>query len=220
MFRTLPASHSTVRRTPAWTAASVVAHAAIVTAAALATRRAAQSALEPYHAQIIEYVEPVAHPAQRMTPPPIGSLPSSFSIELPSLPHVPVTSIDPSRVLPTNLEIGVGLQIGTAPAVPGNGVFTSQAVDRIVVALRGNPQPAYPPSLRVANLEGEVLVRFVVDTAGRVEPSTVSVLQATHELFADAVRAWLPQTRYEPAQAAGRPVRQLVEQRVGFTLRK
>jgi TonB family protein len=196
-------------------------HASIVTAGIVATQRAAQSVLEPTTVQVIHYVEPAARPVHSIpSRPPIGGLPNTFSVPLPTLPPLPSTMFDPSLVTPTNPEIGVGLPIGTVPTVPTNGVFTSQAVDRIVAALRTNPQPAYPPSLRAANVEGDVLVRFVVDTAGRVERNSIVVLRTTHELFAEAVRAWLPQTRYQPAQAAGLPVRQLVEQRVGFALRK
>jgi len=53
----------------------------------------------------------------------------------------------------------------------------------------------------------------------RVEPASVEILRALHDLFAEAVRRWLTRTRYSPAQASGVEVRQLVEQRVEFDLR-
>ena len=37
--------------------------------------------------------------------------------------------------------------------------------------------------LRSANVEGEVLAQFVVDTTGRADMSTFKVLKSTHELF-------------------------------------
>ena len=72
--------------------------------------------------------------------------------------------------------------------------------------------------LRSASIEGEVLVRFVVDNQGRVEAASIRILETTHSAFADAVRRWLLRSRYAPAEVAGRPVRQLVEQRVSFAL--
>jgi len=63
-----------------------------------------------------------------------------------------------------------------------------------------------------------VLVRFVVDTAGRVEVPSIAILSASHALFGETVKQWLKQTRYSPAMANGTTVRQLVQQRVGFAL--
>jgi hypothetical protein len=62
-------------------------------------------------------------------------------------------------------------------------------------------------------------VRFVVDSTGSVEPGSVAIITSTHSLFGEAVRRWLLRTRYVPADVAGHAVRQLVEQRVYFTLR-
>jgi len=139
-------------------------------------------------------------------------------------PSIPGISFE----LPTRLE-GLTEELIGATLVPGGtvpggsapatgGVHAESQVDRTVVARRGNPHPAYPAVMRSASLDGEVLVRFVVDTIGRVEPGSVLVLRATHEQFAESVRRWLPQTRYAAAQLRGRPVRQLVEQRVAFSL--
>ena len=76
------------------------------------------------------------------------------------------------------------------------------------------------PSTATSAVEGEVLARFVVDTAGGVEAKSIEILQASHGLFGDAVTEWLRQTRYAPALVSGRPVRQLVQQSIGFTLRR
>jgi protein TonB len=88
-----------------------------------------------------------------------------------------------------------------------------------VVAPRpGNPAPAYPASLRSAQVEGSVLARFIVDTTGRVEAASINFPEATHALFADAVRQSLLRSRYLPAVLGEHAVRQLVEQRFAFTL--
>lgn len=47
-------------------------------------------------------------------------------------------------------------------------------VDQPVTPLPGSPVPTYPPELKAARVGGEVLVQFVVDTVGHVEPGTPS----------------------------------------------
>lgn len=102
----------------------------------------------------------------------------------------------------------------------GDSVFGAASVDRVVAPASGNGQPEYPAMLRQAAAEGEVHVRFVVDTVGRVEPTSIEIVRATHPLFGAAVQRWLSRNRYLPAEVSGRPVRQVVEQRIEFTLRQ
>ena len=64
----------------------------------------------------------------------------------------------------------------------------------------GNPAPVYPPMLRSANVEGEVLAQFVVDTLGRVDTTTLHILRSTHDLFSSAVKASLAEMRFTPAE--------------------
>jgi len=74
--------------------------------------------------------------------------------------------------------------------------------------------------LRSANVEGEVLVQFVVDTTGRVENGSVKVLKTSHDLFTNSVRSALNSMRFYPAEIGGRKVKQLVQQPFNFTLTK
>jgi TonB family protein len=68
------------------------------------------------------------------------------------------------------------------------------------------------------SIQGEVIVSYIVDARGRVEPGSIKVISATHKLFADAVRVALLNARYRPAEAGGQAVRQLVEQPFIFKL--
>ncbi len=52
----------------------------------------------------------------------------------------------------------------------------------------------------------------------KVEPRSIEILSTPHKLFADAGRTALLNTRYRPAEAGGRPVRQRVEQSFWFKL--
>jgi TonB family protein len=78
------------------------------------------------------------------------------------------------------------------PSRPDTAAYPSCAVD-LPADLEVSP-PAYPPLLRGAEIEGSVVVEFVVDTLGAVVPSSVRELSTTHELFTaaavNAVRQW------------------------------
>jgi TonB family protein len=108
------------------------------------------------------------------------------------------TQRDPSLVAPTTY---FGFQV-ERPAAPS----------------AGNPTPSYPEPLRSANLEGEVLAQFVVDTNGRADTSTFRILRQTNALFGTSVRAVLPRLRFTAAMISGRKVRQLVQQAFNFNI--
>ena len=55
------------------------------------------------------------------------------------------------------------------------------------------------------------VIEFVVDTSGAPEPTTVRVVRANDQSFADALIRTLPRLHYQPARNNGRPVRQIVE---------
>ena len=80
--------------------------------------------------------------------------------------------------------------------------------------------PKYPAELRAANIEGEVLAQFTVDTTGAPVMATFKVLKSTHDLFTLAVKNALPSMHFNPAQVGGRPVRQLVQMPFNFNLSK
>ena len=106
----------------------------------------------------------------------------------------------------------------TAPAGLGGVPLEAEAVERPVRLIGAPGGPHYPDALRQMGVEGRVVARFVVDTAGRVEIASVDYVEATHQLFADAVRTALARARFVPAEVGGRRVRQLVMQRFIFSL--
>ena len=113
-----------------------------------------------------------------------------------------------------------GTAAGADGGLGGSEPWSAATVERAAAPRDGNPVPRYPEALRAAGTEGQVLVRFVVDTAGRVEAGSVRVLRADDPQFAEAVRAVLPSFRFTPAEAGGRRVRQLVEAPFAFTVRR
>ena len=63
------------------------------------------------------------------------------------------------------------------------------------------PKPTVPSQL--GNVEGDVRLRFTVDTEGRPVMSTVSVMNSTHPALTDAVKRVIPSMRFEPARGGG-----------------
>ena len=68
------------------------------------------------------------------------------------------------------------------------------------------------------NIEGAVRTRYVIDTTGRADSSSLEILAATNAAFEGSVRAALPGMRFTAAQVEGRRVRQLVEQEFQFRI--
>ncbi len=69
--------------------------------------------------------------------------------------------------------------------------------------------PRYPDLLRRGGVEGHVLVRFMVDTTGRVDLASVEIVESTHDLFTAAVRAALPALRFAPATVGNQKAKAL-----------
>jgi protein TonB len=205
-----------------WTVMSVGVHASLIAAAVIATTRAPSVSAIPFRPDSVVFVatpQPPAREAQSGgTSEGVLRVPRLKGLDIPDVPHIDalptgLTGLD--RIIPDTSLISANPPGGG----PSNGIFSAAAVDRTVLPRLDNPRPEYPRQPRAAGLEGSVLTRFVVDTAGRVERGSIEIVQATHALFADAVREWLPRTRYSPAESHGRRVRQLVEQRIAFALR-
>ncbi|MDP1892467.1 MAG: energy transducer TonB [Gemmatimonadaceae bacterium] len=93
-------------------------------------------------------------------------------------------------------------------------------VDKPVRHAPGSAAPRYPPELKAAGVEGEVLAQFVVDTFGLALVQTFRVLKSTHGEFTASVKTALPGMKFVPAELRGRKVRQLVQQPFVFAIQK
>ncbi|HWP15549.1 MAG TPA: energy transducer TonB [Xanthobacteraceae bacterium] len=81
-------------------------------------------------------------------------------------------------------------------------------------------KPRYPERLREAGIEGTVVVRFTVDTTGRVDRRTAQVVSSTHDLFSRAVLEALDGFRFKPAEVGTRRVAALAEMPFEFRITK
>lgn len=168
-------------------------------------------------------------------PPPKGFQTVSAPILVPtSLPSVNLNerALDPRDYTGIGVEGGVsyGVVGGTGkvdPAMaPGPGPVREGAVysevtpdaSFIKAQLVHQVAPVYPAALRMAGIQGSVVVRFVIDTLGNVEPASVQVLESTRASFDQPAMDAILATRFNPARLGSRKVRQLTNQRITFRL--
>jgi protein TonB len=117
----------------------------------------------------------------------------------------------------------LGSSVGGAQSTRGCTPATSDPylvcqVDRAPRPDSLNPGPRYPAILQQAGMSGTVRAAFVVNVAGRVEPTSVLVADSAHVLFATAVKEALRAWRFEPGVKDGRPVAIRWEQIFSFSL--
>jgi protein TonB len=155
-----------------------------------------------------------------------GGPPGRTGTDVPRIPD-PGATIDVARpatdpvTTRADADAGVLAEISgggspSAGVVPGGVAPASEPTLDTPVRVITERAPAYPDVLRAAGIGGIVRVRFVVDTTGRAEPSSIRILDSSHELFTRAVLATLRQTRFTPGELAGRRVRTLVERSYRF----
>jgi Gram-negative bacterial TonB protein C-terminal len=96
--------------------------------------------------------------------------------------------------------------------------FSVLEVDQIVERYESSAAPIYPRELIAIGAEGQVQAIYVVDTAGRVDTTTIQVKQSDDPRFTESVRTALGEMLFRPARRLGKPVRQLVEQKFRFRI--
>jgi TonB family protein len=107
---------------------------------------------------------------------------------------------------------------GPAPVLVPDTAFSVLDVDETVERYEGSAAPIYPRDLLAIGTEGLVQATYVVDTTGRVDTTTVQVVQSDDPRFTQSVRTALDGMRFRPARRAGKAVRQLVSQRFRFQI--
>lgn len=105
-----------------------------------------------------------------------------------------------------------------APPVLEETALTEIEVDSTVVRDPTSAAPLYPAELLAKNIEGSAYVNYVVDTTGRVDISTITVVRSTHPEFARSVRDALAMMKFQPAVQSSRRVRQWVQQNFAFRI--
>jgi TonB family protein len=103
-----------------------------------------------------------------------------------------------------------------AAADPLGAPMAGSAVD-VQPALLSHPEIHYPPEMQTLRVGGTVTVEATVDTAGRVVPGSLKVVQSPNPgLDAEAMRV-VAGSRYNAARRAGRAVTTVIRQAITFT---
>lgn len=71
-------------------------------------------------------------------------------------------------------------------------------------------QASYPAELRRAGINGMVQIQFVVDAHGKVEPSSIEVLDASLPALGDAAKDVVAKIEFHPGKVKGQAVRSRV----------
>jgi TonB family protein len=100
----------------------------------------------------------------------------------------------------------------------GSRVYIEPELEHPAARDPASDGPLYPDYLRARGIEGSVVIRFIVDTLGHADSTTLRIVETSHPGFADAVRTALPRMLFIPAQLDGRPVPQLVMREFRFIL--
>jgi protein TonB len=237
MFNNLIESKPKKQRSTGGLIFSGFIHALLIVAAVFGTLQAKEQ-LEKPKAEKVEFVEmkkkdeppppkeepkPMPKDVVAAPPPPKGFQVLTAPIKVPDV----LPDIDLSKKVTDEADFtGKGVAGGTSKGVVGGTpVNTDQPyfefqVEKQVSTAPGSPQPRYPEMLKSANIEGEVLAQFVVDTTGHAEMNTFKVLKSSHDGFTQAVKNVLPNMRFYPAEIGGRKVKQMVQQPFTFALTK
>jgi periplasmic protein TonB len=236
MFDNLIESKAQRQKRFGGTAFSFVFHALLIAAAVQGTLKAGNK-LEKMKQEKVEFVQ-----VKKEEPPPPKEQPK---VEVPDVVVAPqppkgfqilsapikipdvIPEIDLNKAATREEDFtGKGAVGGTAKGVTGGvaaplnsdqPLFDFQ-VEKPASANPSNNPPTYPNQLRAANIEGQVVAKFVVDTTGRADMKTFEVIKSDHDAFTAAVRNALPNMRFFPAEVGGRKVKQLVQMPFQFSL--
>lgn len=179
---------------------------------------------------------PVQEEAPPPPPPPEAPMPDvppppqGFQELLPPMEPPPVIpDVDTSQPAVRAEDFsGLGIAGGTATGVEGGTPQNAAApVDSVfeVASLDYDSRPElsnrnqvggilahfYPRMLQDAGIGGQVVVQFVITSEGRVDPSTVRVIDASHEQFASATKQAVERFRFRAGRYQGRPVPVLIQ---------
>lgn len=232
MFGTLLESRTKRRRRLGGAAISVAAHLSIIGAITATTVHGGTTKPDRPQAVAIR-LSPSVPPPRKPFDEPVArttiAMTASFS-------PVTIHHIEAPRTIPIDLP-PIDSSVGTASdsIVIGHGPSSSPLARSIIgdddrngsnewsgaelqTRIVTSARPRYPESLRQAAIDGTVLVRFAIDTTGRIDMGSVTIVSSTHELFTRAVRDALQGFRFRPAEMGGHRVRALAEMPFEFQI--
>jgi len=175
---------------------------------------------EPKQEQEEEPDEPPPPVITSLNPPPKGFQVLMAPVDIPKeIPPVDLNErFDPRDYSGVGVEGGVfsGVDGGTGP-VDLAQVFQESVVDERPERL-SCPSPQYPRMMQQANIEGQVLMQFVVEPDGHVTRQTIEIMSSTHRAFEGPARDMIQRCLFRPGKVRTSSVRVLVQMPVVFAL--
>ena len=208
---------------------SVVVHGLLIFGAIKATQGVAETMADRPIDTTIAFLKPPEPVKQPEPPPPEDVIvsanppPKGFQTviaptDIPKdIPPVDLNQkpFDPRDFTGKGIEGGVasGVIGGTGPVDIGSVVVSAAEADEPPSLLSAGAQMT-PPGME--GVPGRVRFKFIVDTLGRAEPSSLQVVSSTSKVFEAPARQMVLKSVFKPGMSAGRKVRVLVEQNVTF----
>lgn len=211
---------------------SVATHLAIIAFITMTTVRIAPARPNHDRPTTVYFTPPksVSPPVRRFVTDhrsmaPVFQTPVLQSIDVPRTIPTSLPPIDYRNTTTSNdIVIGGGNTRGTAGP---HGILegerpasTDWRGTELLMRIVTTGKPRYPERLREAGIEGTVVVRFTVDTTGRVDVQSAQIVSSTHALFSRAVLDALVGFRFKPAEVGSRHVAALAEMPFEFRITK
>ncbi len=142
---------------------------------------------------------------------------------------VVVPTVIPSAVPPIDLQpkfdpkdyTGIGVEGGRADGVPPTeSAVCAEAMVEERPALLSAPPPPYPDILKLAGIQGRVLLSAIVDTSGRVEPNSIQIVKSPNPGFDVPARSWVLKALFRPARLHGQAVRVHVTLPIDYSIKQ
>jgi protein TonB len=202
--------------------ASFAIHTAIVTGIAYATLHAAprDDRVRLDTTVVLLVPQEQQKPAE---PPPVqlvDAVKGFQTVVVPAQIPTPIPPIDLQQRFDPRDYSGSGIEGGRANGivVGGTEVYAEAIVEERPELLSA-PPPVYPPLLRQAGIQGRVVLRAIVDTTGRVEPTSVRIVQSPSSAFEQPTKDWVLKALFRPARMHGRAVRVFINLPVDYSLK-
>lgn len=171
--------------------------------------------IEPDEAEVVDVEPSNSEPAASLAPPSLTDVPSV--VQLNDFTQAVQPPPPPSLGRPTGvMNIPAGRPgTGTVTSNIGN-VFNLKDLDQQPQVRGVQARPNYPFEMRRAGLNGEVVLRFVVDTNGDVRD--VEVMRSSQREFEAAAQQAVLKWKYKPGRKGGKAVATRMQIPIVFNL--
>jgi protein TonB len=235
VFENLIESNHKKKSSLSQTVISFALHVGVIFGAVKATQGVAEGVRDIVVDTTMIFMKPPETPPPPPTPPPENVVvsanppPQGFQVITPpdNIPtEIPPVNLnerfDPKDFTGKGVEGGIasGIVGGTGPVPTIEGeVFLAAEVDETPQIQPGsNCLGKFPPVMESAGIPGKVVLQFVVNADGKVDPAGIKVVSSTHKAFEAPAKQGITSATctFSPGKSRGQPVRVLVQQSVSF----